>query len=123
MPGFTFGQAAYREWRSAVMEDRLDPLGHAYQVALLSEAREHACRYLAQLSRDDGVREAARPLLADASSLYARVSQTMQQLYPAFPFGIGGVTSNREQIAVGLADAMAAEAEAARHLEAVLERV
>ena len=60
VPGFAFGQAAYREWRSAVLGNRLDPLGHAYQVALLSEAREHACRYLEQLSRDGSIRGEAR---------------------------------------------------------------
>ncbi|MBW7475577.1 sigma-70 family RNA polymerase sigma factor [Paenibacillus oenotherae] len=123
VPGFAFGQAAYLEWRSAVLEDRLDPLGHAYQVALLSEAREHACRYLERLSRDRQVREEARSLLAAASSLYGQISRTMLQLYPAFPFGMGGITSNREQIAAGLKAAMEAEAEAAGFLEAALERI
>lgn len=123
VPGFAFGQAAYREWQSAVLENRLDPLGHAYQVALLSEAREHACRYLEQLSRDRRVREEARSLLAAASSMYGRISRTMLQLYPSFPFGMGGVTSNREHIAAGLKAAMEAEAEAAGCLEAALERL
>ncbi|MBO9609658.1 MAG: sigma-70 family RNA polymerase sigma factor [Paenibacillaceae bacterium] len=123
VPGFAFGQAAYREWRSAALENRLDPLGHAYQVALLSEAREHACRYLEQLSRDGRVREEARSLLAVSSSLYGRISRTMLLLYPSFPFGMGGVTSNRELIAAGLKAAMEAEAEAARCLEAALEQL
>ncbi|HZG84088.1 RNA polymerase sigma factor [Paenibacillus sp.] len=123
IPGFAFGQAAYREWRSAVLENRLDPLGHAYQVALLTEAREHACRYLEQLSLDRNIRGEARSLLADASQWYEHVCKALLQLYPAFPFGIGGVTSNREQMAAGLHAAMEAEAEAADRLEAAMERL
>jgi len=123
VPGFAFGQAAYREWRSAVQDNRLDPHGHAYQVALLSEAREHACRYLEQLSRDGRIREEARSLLATASGLYGRISRTMLRLYPAFPFGMGSITSSREQMAEGLKAAMEAEAEAAGCLEAALERI
>ncbi|RKN83712.1 RNA polymerase sigma factor [Paenibacillus ginsengarvi] len=123
VPGFSFGQAAYREWRNAVLENRLDPLGHAYQVALLSEAREHACRYLEQLSRDRSIRGEARSLVAAASKLYEQIYRTMLQLYPAFPFGMGGVTSNREHMAAGLKAAMEAEAEAAGCLEAALKRL
>ncbi len=123
VPGFSFGQAAYREWQSAVLDNRLNPHGHAYQVALLSEAREHACRYLEQLSRDGRIREEARSLLATASGLYGRISRTMLQLYPAFPFGMGGNTSNRERMVEGLKAAMEAEEEAAGCLEAALERI
>jgi YD repeat-containing protein len=123
VPGFTFGQDAYREWQRAVLENRLDSLGHAYQVALLSEAREHACRYLEQLSRDRSIRDEARSLLAKASKLYEQISRTMLQLYPSFPFGMGGITSNRERMAAGLKAAMEAEAEAAGCLEAALERL
>ncbi|MBP1997031.1 RNA polymerase sigma factor [Paenibacillus eucommiae] len=121
--GFVFGQAAYREWQSAVLENRLDPLGHAYQVALLSEAREHACHYLEQLSRDRSIRGEARSHLVVASKLYKQIGRIMQQLYPSFPFGMGGVTSNREHMAAGLKAAMEAEAEAAGCLEAALERL
>lgn len=123
VPGFMFGQAAYREWQSAVLENRLDPLGHAYQVALLSEAREHGCRYLEQLSRNRSIRGEARSRLAAASKLYEQICQTMLKLYPSFPFGMGGVTSNREHMAAGLKAAMEAEAEAADCLEAALERL
>ncbi|WP_274364098.1 RNA polymerase sigma factor [Paenibacillus thermotolerans] len=123
VPGFAFGQAAYREWQSAVLENRLDPLGHAYQVALLSEAREHAFRYLERLSQDRSIRSEARPLLAVASQLYEHIYRTTLQLYPSFPFGIGGVTSNREHMAAELKALMEAEAEAAACLEAALERL
>jgi len=123
VPGFAFGQAAYREWRSAVLDNRLDAHGHAYQVALLSEAREHACRYLEQLSRDERIRTEARPLFAAAAKWYEQVWQTMLQLYPSFPFGMGGVTSNRDHMAAGLETAMTAEAEAAVCLEAALEKM
>ncbi|XEC94477.1 hypothetical protein AB6A23_24715 [Paenibacillus tarimensis] len=123
VPGFVFGQAAYREWQRAVLENRLDPLGHAYQVALLSEAREHACCYLEQLSRDGSIRGEARSQLAAAGKLYEQICRTMLQLYPSFPFGMGGVTSNREHMAAGLKAAMEAEAEAASCLEAALERL
>jgi hypothetical protein len=123
VPGFAFGQAAYREWQSAILEERLDPLGHAYQVALLSEAREHGSRYLEQLSRDKCIHGEARSLLAAASQLYEQVGRIMLQLYPSFPFGMGGVTSNREYLAARLKSAMEAEAEAAGCLEAALERL
>jgi RNA polymerase sigma factor (sigma-70 family) len=123
VPGFAFGQAAYREWRSAVLDERLDPLGHAYQVAILSEAREHAFRYLHQLSVDRSIRGEARPLLLAASRSYEQIGRIIRQLYPSFPFGMGGVTSNREQTAAALEETMKAEAEAAVHLEAVLKRL
>lgn len=123
IPGFAFGQAAYREWRSAILENRLDPHGHAYQVALLSEAREHACRYLEQLSHDKSIRGEAQSLLAAAGRLYEQIHRTLLRLYPSFPFGMGGVTSNREQMAAGLEAAREAEAEAADCLEAALERL
>lgn len=121
IPGFAFGQDAYREWRSAVLENRLDPLGHAYQVALLSEAREHAFRYLEQLSQDRSLTGEARPLLSSASKLYEQVHTAMLQMYPSFPFGMGGITTNREQMAAGLKAAMDAEAEAAGALERALK--
>lgn len=121
VPGFAFGQAAYTEWQSAVLENRLDPLGHAYQVALLAEARQHACRYLEHISLERSIRGEARSRLAAASTSYGHSWKTLLNLYPSFPFGMGGVTSSREHIAAGLKAVMKAEGEAADCLEAALD--
>ncbi|WP_199616249.1 RNA polymerase sigma factor [Paenibacillus alkalitolerans] len=117
VPRFAFGLNGYRLWMESARSGHLDMLGHAYQVAILSESRHHAVQYLERLAvwaRSKHVRSS----LADAAVCYRHAEDALRLLYPSFPFGYGdGTTGSFERIAAGLQEAFEAEKEAAVRLE------
>jgi RNA polymerase sigma factor (sigma-70 family) len=89
---FAFGLAGYRLWLEAVESGTLDLSGHAYQVAILSEARQRAAEYL-NLLADKYPRASGR--LRAAADCYAEAAGAFTRMYPRFPFGYGGSHGNR----------------------------
>lgn len=121
--GFAFGLQGYRLWLDAVQSGRLDAHGHAYQVAILAEARQHAALYLERLSEQQARSPERRTALADAAACYRRVSEAFVRLYPSFPYGFGGSHADRfTVIRDGLTEAMEAETEAVRCLEKIFSQ-
>lgn len=122
LEGFAFGLDGYRLWLEAVEDGSLDLHGHAYQVAILAEARQQAATYLRELSHKSKDVERARRFAA-AADCYGKVGATFARLYPSFPFGYGGSHANRfVAIREGLKEAWAAEADGIGMLESVQER-
>jgi hypothetical protein len=117
IPGFAFGLQGYRLWLEAIMSERLDLQGHAYQVAILAEARQHAALYLERLAERSDTDERRLQLL-EAAKCYSRVSDSFARLYPSFPFGYGsGRTDRLTDIQEGIRSAMEAETEGLALLE------
>lgn len=94
LDGYAFGLDGYRLWLEAVEDGSLDLHGHAYQVAVLAEARQHAAHYLQKLSTNSN-HVWRKQQLAEAALCYTRVSQSFTRLYPSFPFGYGGSSAGQ----------------------------
>lgn len=108
VPGFAFGLDGYQLWLEGAHKQSVDPLGHAYQVAILAEARYHAVHYLERMTeRAQGPNP--RRALEVATLSYRRVYEAIRRLYPSFPFGFGGAAGMDEWIADGLRAALEAE--------------
>lgn len=111
LDGFAFGLDGYRLWLEAVVGEGLDLQGHAYQVAILAEARQQAASYLQELA-DRSRGEACRKSLTAAADCYRKAAAAFTRLYPSFPFGYGGSSANRlAVIGEGLQEAREAEME------------
>jgi len=112
---FAFGLDGYRLWLEAVEAGTLDLNGHAYQVAILSEARLRASDYLNLLA--DNYPHASGQLRA-AADCYREAAEAFSRLYPRFPFGYGGSHGNRlSLIEDGLSAAWKAETRGVALLE------
>lgn len=120
LKGYVFGLDGYRVWVEGARLGTLDLSGHAYQVAILAEARQQAAAYLELLA--DRCRDAGRgKQLMAAADCYEQVSKCFVRLYPRFPFGYGGSPANRWQdIQEGLREAWDAELEGVSRIEAVI---
>lgn len=92
LAGFAFGLEGYRHWLEAIERGTLDLSGHAYQVAIMSEARQQASDYLQLLSKKH---PSASIQLQAAADCYSEVAGVFSRLYPRFPFGYGGSNGNR----------------------------
>lgn len=123
IPGFSFGLEGYRLWIESIHNGHLDLLGHAYQVAILTESRHHAVCFLQTLS-ERSQSEGARARLLESARCYRNVLASLRLLYPAFPFGYGrgARAGSFDWIAKGLQAAYEAEKEGIGHLEAILKQ-
>jgi hypothetical protein len=119
LEGFVFGLDGYRLWLEAVEGGSLDLHGHAYQVAILAEARQQAVSYLHELSdKISGVDRKRR--LTEAAECYNKVANSFNRLYPRFPFGYGGSHAGQLRlIRDGLQEALEAETEGISILEKI----
>lgn len=119
MAMFEFGLKGYALWRTAAESGTLDPLGHAYQVAIVCEAREQAVGYLRLLS-ERARTSLRREGLLEASLCYEKALRSLYRLYPSFPFGYGVDDAHSgspdTNVAAALTEALQAEQEAIRVL-------
>jgi RNA polymerase sigma factor (sigma-70 family) len=122
IPGFAYGLDGYLLWIASVQKGDLDLMGHAYQVAILSESRYHAYQFLGQLSQKAQTKELSMKL-EDAASKYRQVQEFIQRLYPSFPFGYGGShAGSLAQIGKGLQAVYDAEIEGVASLERIINK-
>jgi RNA polymerase sigma factor (sigma-70 family) len=120
LQGFAFGLNGYQMWVESVEKGSLDLLGHAYQVAILAEARQHAVQYLQLLTERSRSNE-KRASLALSVQCMNRVVQSIRSLYPSFPFGYGGSYGGQlGRIIKGLKSAVENEADCIFYLEKAL---
>jgi hypothetical protein len=112
--GYVGGLTAYDTWIEALRTLEVDPVNHAYNVALLTEARQHAVCFLEMLSahrifiRDSDLNQYLLAALEDYRNVYC----LFMQLYPSFPFGLPGIHLDlREHFVLLLQQIKAAEAQ------------
>jgi hypothetical protein len=122
VPGYVAGLAAYDTWVEAFESNRVQPVGHAYQIALLTEARQHAVLFLNKWKEHPAVSgdsDIAR-LWQDALEYYRSAHRSLTRLYPSFPYGMPGVRIDiREQSVRGLRQAQEAEKNGIKKLEQI----
>jgi RNA polymerase sigma factor (sigma-70 family) len=98
------GIAAYETWISAFETDQAQPVGHAYQVTLLTEARAHAVTFLENWAQYPIIQK--DPIIATlwmkALQHYKEVHRALLQLYPSFPYGMPGVQIDIREHSIGL---------------------
>jgi RNA polymerase sigma factor (sigma-70 family) len=116
LAGFAFGLEGYRLWLEAIERGTLDLSGHAYQIAIMSEARQQASDYLHLLSKRY---PSASKQLQAAAECYREVADVFSRLYPRFPFGYGGSHGNRLSL---IYDELSAAREAEAKGISLLER-
>ncbi|OCT13704.1 hypothetical protein A8709_19150 [Paenibacillus pectinilyticus] len=120
LEGYAFGLTGYPHWIDAVQSGALDLHGHAYQVAILAEARLQAAKYL-QLLSETMNRHSDKLVLVEAAACYRNVSEVFRKLYPSFPFGYGGSSAGRlEAIQRGLQAAWESERQGIERIQSIL---
>ncbi|GEL77701.1 RNA polymerase sigma factor [Tenuibacillus multivorans] len=87
--GYVAGMSAYDKWIDAFEVGEVDSMGHAYHVALLTEAREHALSFLQSVEE-----------FVDAQPYFQRAFEIYQRFYPSFPYGLPGVKMDISQNAI-----------------------
>jgi RNA polymerase sigma factor (sigma-70 family) len=110
--GYTSGIAAYGVWINAFENDQVEPVGHAYQVTLITEGRAHAVSFLEKWAEHPIVLN--NPIIVqlwrEGLTQYKLVYHILLQLYPSFPYGMPGVHIDiRERSIRLLRQAMEAE--------------
>lgn len=91
--GYIKGIAAYETWIEAFETNQVHPVGHAYHVTLLTEAREHAVTFLEKWEDHpiiQGDSEIAS-LWREVIHHYQTVHRSFVQMYPSYPYGMPGV--------------------------------
>ncbi|SEK44591.1 RNA polymerase sigma factor [Paenibacillus sp. OK003] len=98
LPNTVSGLAAYAVWREALENRWLEPNGHAYNIAVLWDARRYASDFFKELS----VKWASTtryfsliPLCLQAEELYRNMSQRLNMLKQCFPFPDGGLPNEK----------------------------
>ncbi len=98
------GLEAYDVWMDAFRGGEIEPNGNAYNLAVVGDARRLAADFLYEMSEtwhgDDKSDDRTRAICMEASSLYRRMAEQLQELAILFPFPAGGdpnEVSNREQ--------------------------
>lgn len=98
LPNTVSGLAAYAVWREALEYRRVEPNGHAYNIAVLWDARRYASEFFKELS----VKWASTPRYSSlipfclqAEELYRNMSQRLNMLKQCFPFPDGGLPNEK----------------------------
>ncbi len=91
---FVQGLAGYEAWIGVMERRHADEHGHAYNVAVIADAREFAARFLRELAfRWDGtnvVERTVRKHAGEAALHYEAVAETLGKMRELFPFPEGG---------------------------------
>lgn len=119
-PGCVPGLGAYDAWIRAFRSANIEPIGNAYNVAVVHDARLHAVAFFEEIA--DGWLEDRQitTLSKEAATLYREVSKPFVELKEMFPFPSGGDPNNKQHAekAIGLLDqAKLAEQKAVAVLE------
>ncbi|WP_238402984.1 hypothetical protein [Paenibacillus mesophilus] len=89
-PGFINGIRAYDVWIDAFRNRKIEPIGNAYNTAVVHDARRFAAIFLTELGawQDIGSSGGDRfeRLCLDAANRYERVANDFRQLVELFPF-------------------------------------
>ncbi|MEC0109673.1 sigma-70 family RNA polymerase sigma factor [Paenibacillus taichungensis] len=98
LPNTVSGLAAYSVWREALEYRRVEPNGHAYNLAVLWDARRYASEFFKELSvkwASTPLHSSLIPLCLQAEELYRNMSQRLNMLKQCFPFPDGGLPNEK----------------------------
>lgn len=91
---YRIGLAGYDAWISCMERRSADPFGNAYNIAVVSDAREFATQYLRELvirwDGDNVVERTVRKMAAEAAVHYAKTAAALVEMRELFPFPQGG---------------------------------
>ena len=92
------GIGAYRHWIAAFEKRGIEPVGNAYNIHLVHDARKNAGAFLTEVQRwleETGESDAAK-IAGDASEKYKRAAAHLAPLCELFPFPQGGTPNDPE---------------------------
>ncbi|XEC95891.1 RNA polymerase sigma factor [Paenibacillus tarimensis] len=126
--GYANGLQAYDAWIDVFKRKAVDPLGQAYTITVIKEAREQAAGFLREIAGDwltgeRWEREVGR-LLLEASEQYGLVYMQLSALAELFPAPTGGEPNDPQMAKKGidlLRAAKAAEEAGIEKLERIAE--
>ncbi|QHT58805.1 hypothetical protein GXP70_01625 [Paenibacillus lycopersici] len=125
---YRIGLAGYDAWIACMESKRADPFGNAYNIAVVSDAREYAAQFLSELAiRWNGanvIERTVRKLAAEAAVHYAKTAAALVEMRELFPFPQGGQPGDpavAEQAVQLLSTAKEAEALGVKVLERLLD--
>lgn len=98
LPNTVSGVAAYAVWREALEYRRVEPNGHAYNIAVLWDARRYASEFFKELSlkwASIASYSSLIPFCLQAEELYRNMSQKLNTLAELFPFPDGGLPNEK----------------------------
>lgn len=98
LPNTVSGLAAYGVWREALEYRRVEPNGHAYNIAVLWDARRYASEFFKELSLKWASiprYSSLIPFCLQAEELYRNMSQKLNTLAELFPFPDGGLPNEK----------------------------
>jgi hypothetical protein len=97
---YTNGLKAYEQWIEAFRNRRVDPLGNAYTIEVICDARKHALNFLKLMLQELGpTRTVDTVNLMLAIEHYQEVVTALSELQSRFPFP-GGGSPNSESGAI-----------------------
>jgi len=125
---YAIGLAGYDAWIACMERRGADPFGNAYNIGVVSDAREFAAKYLRELSiRWDGVNvveRTVRRLASEASAHYEQTAAGLVEMREMFPFPQGGQPDDpatADRAVALLRTAKAAEEKGIAVLESLLD--
>lgn len=91
---YMIGLAGYDAWIACLERRGADPFGNAYNIAVVSDAREYAAQFLRELvtqwNGTNIVERAVRKFASEAAEQYERVATSLVKMREMFPFPQGG---------------------------------
>lgn len=123
---YMIGLAGYDAWISCMQRRKADPLGNAYNIAVVSDAREFAAQFLRELAirwnGDNVVERTVRKMAAEAAAHYSKSAAALIEIRELFPFPHGGRPDD-PVVADRAVELLRAAKEAEVHGVKVLERL
>jgi hypothetical protein len=91
---YDIGLAGYDAWIACMERRTADPFGNAYNIAVVSDAREYAAQFLNELTvswnGQNVVERTVRKLAGEAAGHYAMTAAALVEMRGMFPFPQGG---------------------------------
>lgn len=91
---YKMGLEGYDAWINVLSQRKADPHGQAYNIAVISDAREFAVQFLKELetnwTADNIVERTVRQLAGEAAVYYERTAEALIEMRDLFPFPEGG---------------------------------
>ncbi|MEN2767579.1 hypothetical protein [Ornithinibacillus xuwenensis] len=125
---FVMGLDGFEAWIKVFEKGTVDPLGNAYNAAVIADARQFAVKFLEELTMKwngtNVVERGVRKLAGEAREFYIVSAEAFEQLTRLFPFPNGGIPNdhNSSNKAIELLrNAEAAEHEGIKVIEKLLQ--
>ncbi|WP_026021119.1 hypothetical protein [Paenibacillus senegalensis] len=91
---YMIGLAGYDAWISCMQRRKAEPFGNAYNIAVISDAREFAVQFLRELvihwNGENVVERTVRKMAAEAAAHYSKSAAALVNIRELFPFPHGG---------------------------------